>query len=116
MATNAGFYSVVSYCAVLLRRKNMEMFMKAFLILAVALIATPAMAQQIPAEARHINLTNKVTGEKVGSIHIDGNRSYLRDKDGTHIETIIRNADGTATVYDPNGNKLKTLNSSKAKQ
>jgi hypothetical protein len=78
------------------------MYIVYMLALLLPFVVTQASAQQT------ITLTNKATGEKVGSITMTGDRSYLRDKDGNHVETIVRNKDGTATTYDPNGKVMET--------
>jgi len=76
----------------------------------VLLLPNMVMAQTrvaVHPEAQHIKLHNKATGEPIGSITIKGASSYLRDANGEHIKTIVRNADGTVTQYDPSGKIIK---------
>jgi len=86
------------------------MRLTAVIYMIATLLPQMVMAQQvnIPPETKHINLTDKKTGEPVGSIHINGDTSYLRDAKGEHVKTIVRNKDGTATVFDPNGKIIET--------
>lgn len=62
----------------------------------------PAAAQTI-AISRTVNLINKATQEVLGTATTSGNRVYFRDRDGKHIVTVERNADGTRTAYDESG-------------
>lgn len=68
---------------------------------------TVAQAQQIPNQTRVIKFFNNATKEQIGTATVYGNTVYLRDRDGIHYATMVRNADGTRTLYDPSGNILE---------
>jgi hypothetical protein len=81
------------------------------LILAVMLATvTIAQAQQLN-HPKTIVFTNNATGEKMGTatLSADG-RIYFRDKTGEHYATMVREPDGTKTLYDPSG-KVIDINS-----
>ncbi len=63
----------------------------------------------IPNTTKTVKLYNKETNEPIGTITFDGNRSYLRDKDGVHLKTMVRNEDGTISAFDPNGKLIETV-------
>ena len=80
-----------------------------YCVLALALLITaPASAQSIKG-GKTVKLHDKATGEAVGSITYNGKDAYFRDAKGEHIQTITANKDGSRTVYDPNGNIIKTV-------
>ena len=55
-------------------------------------------------------LYDETTKEFVGTLTRDGNRFVLRDKDGNHTKTMVRDDKaGTITSYDPNGNFIETV-------
>jgi hypothetical protein len=69
--------------------------------------ATLAQAQQYPDPPKTVRLHNNATGEHLGTVTLSGNRAYLRNKDGEHYATMVRNADGTKTIYDPSGKVIE---------
>jgi hypothetical protein len=88
------------------RSDNLGIVKMKTLILAILLAtATLAQAQQ----PRTIKLHNNATGENIGSVTISGNTSYLRDKNGEHVATIVRNPDGSKTSFDPSGNVIESV-------
>jgi hypothetical protein len=74
-------------------------YLVAALVLALVM---PAKAQQLDLP-KTIKLHNNATGEVIGTATISGNTMYLRDKDGEHVRTVVRNRDGTTTSYDVHG-------------
>jgi hypothetical protein len=70
--------------------------------------AVPAQAQQFNMP-KTIKLHNNATGESIGTLTISGNTAYLRDKNGEHYATIVRNADGTSTTFDPSGKIIEPI-------
>jgi hypothetical protein len=63
------------------------------------------------AQAQTIPLVNNKTGEKIGTVTIDRQRSiaYLRDIDEKLIHVMKVEKDGTRIVYDPDGNVVAKL-------
>jgi YD repeat-containing protein len=61
----------------------------------------PAMAQSQLPQMRPIK---DATGKQVGTATRSGNRFVIRDANGELLGTIVVNADGTETRYDPHGN------------
>jgi hypothetical protein len=79
------------------------------LILALLLATTTLVQAQQLNQPRTIKLHNNATGENIGTVTISGNTSYLRDKNGEHVATIVRNPDGTRTTLDPSGNIIDSV-------
>jgi len=79
--------------------------MKTILIL-IALTLPVAAQHNMP---KTVKLHDKATGAAIGTITINGANAYLRDNDGTHLQTITVETDGSRTVRDPRGNILKTV-------
>jgi hypothetical protein len=77
--------------------------MKSFILALMLATIVPVQAQQLNMP-KTINLHNNATGESLGSVTLSGNTAYLRDKNGEHYATVVRNPDGTKTTFDPSGN------------
>ncbi len=76
-------------------------------ILLLRAMTFPAIAQQqMP---KTVKLTNKATGEIIGTITMNGANAYLRDNSGELLQTITVEPNGSRTVYDPNGNVIKIV-------
>lgn len=73
-----------------------------------ALLATATMAQAQQLDVpKTIKLHNK--GVYLGTATMSGNTIYIRNKDGEHIYTTVRNPDGTATTFDTRGNIIAPI-------
>lgn len=89
--------------------------MKTLILALTFATATMAQAQQTylspvlpsPIIPKTIKLHNSVTKEPIGTVTVNGNTVYFRDKHGTHYATMVRNPDGTKTLYDPSGKVIK---------
>jgi hypothetical protein len=79
------------------------------LILALLLATTTLVQAQQLNQPRTIKLHNNSTGENIGTVTISGNTSYLRDKNGEHVATIVTNPDGSKTSFDPSGNIIDSV-------
>jgi hypothetical protein len=77
------------------------------LTLAFLLAAILPVQAQYGNPSKTIRLFNNQTNETIGTMTMSGNTAYLRDKDGNHYATIVGNADGTKTMYDPNGKVIE---------
>jgi hypothetical protein len=79
--------------------------MKPHLLPIVFLLATtlPVQAQWVN-YPKTVRLYDNATGKTVGTVTVDGNTAYYRNKDGQHYATGVRNPDGTNTFFDSNGN------------
>jgi hypothetical protein len=84
--------------------------MKTILLVFALAMILPVQAQQLN-HPKTIVFTNNATGEKMGTatVSTDG-RIYFRDKAGEHYATMVREPNGTKTLYDPSG-KVIDINS-----
>lgn len=68
-----------------------------------------AMSTTVAAQSMPLPRTGPWTdanGEVIGTVTIDGLRMYLRTTEGKLVVTIVIGADGTKTMYDPDGKIL----------
>jgi hypothetical protein len=80
-----------------------------YLVCAIVLaLVVPAKAQQLN-QPKTIKLHNNATGEPLGNVTYSNGRAYIRDKDGVHISTVVRNPDGSTTTFDPKGNIIEPV-------
>jgi hypothetical protein len=76
------------------------------------LILTFILAMLLPVQAQQLNqpktivFTNNATGEKIGTATLSDGRIYFRNKAGEHYATMVREPNGTKTLYDPSGNVI----------
>lgn len=88
---------------------------KLVIIFTLAMLsAAAAQMLSLPPQPRQplpvtIKLYNKATNEPLGTATHDGNRIYMRDKDGVHYATTVINEDGSRTHYDPNGKVINKV-------
>jgi hypothetical protein len=68
---------------------------------------TPEMWIQPPGP-RTIPLNDR-DGKRIGTATFSGNRIYLRHENGDLIAQIVRDKDGTLTMFDPNGKVLDQM-------
>jgi len=78
---------------------------KLILAAALSLVTSATVAQLSPPGQlpKTITITNKATGDKIGTATISGNRAVLRDGKNELIGTLVVERDGTRTFYDPHG-------------
>jgi hypothetical protein len=81
------------------------------LILALLLATTVSVPAQQLNQPRTIKLFNQNTGESLGTATISGGKMYVRDENGVHIYTTVRNPNGTTTSFDPDGNIIAPVKS-----
>jgi len=82
--------------------------MKLLIIATLLATVTAASAQGWNNPPKTITFSNKQTHEKIGTATISENRIYLRDRNGEHYATAIKEADGTTRIVDPHGQPIDT--------
>lgn len=71
-------------------------------VLALVLVHPAVAAAQMSPLPHTITLKDK-SGNLISTITVWDGRGYLRDSKGDLLGTLVNNADGTQTFYDPNG-------------
>jgi hypothetical protein len=86
--------------------------LKLAIVLVVGTIA-PATAQTLSWPASPtlpaMGTFTDVDGKQIGTTATMGNRIYIRDLKGEHLATIVIEADGTRTIYDPHGKVIDQM-------